>query len=168
MLKKSTIIELSPAKNELDLNRLNFIKNLLTPLDITNEKVYIIVEKLIHNIKFNNFSYSLFLKLCIYIFELENAQINIQECVLCKTKERIDTIDFMCGGLLCFYCRIKNNSRSIEPILLRKIIKLFYIENLVDIIEIYFDFQEVKITKELFSLFLNENLGLNSYYLKKI
>jgi len=166
-LKRATLIETVEVNDEHELNRLGLIRDILIRYESIDPSTFILVVQILNDIQAGITNISLFLTVLINVLKKENIVFQVDACGTCGSIEFISSFDLMDGGLLCKICR-NNHNFKMEGEFLRKIIRLFKLDQNKMIPNLGFTPQEEKIVKEIFINYLSNNLGLYPDKLAKI
>ncbi len=159
-LKRSTSIKPAQPKNHQHLNILTLITRILMQFKNVNSEVYPIITKILKDMEFNTFNLSNIIYLINKVLSGERIKMELTKCVLCKRNDKISGFSLNEGGLICSECD-PNGDFRLPVNTIKKLMKLFIINDINLVGEIQFSPAEETVVKEMYKNFLNDNLGWN-------
>lgn len=166
-LKRSTIISEMTKINDSILNIFQVVNNLILNNEKNDKQTYHILDKIISAFVNNNFNFQNILELMVLVLRQNNYYPEVRSCVVCGTRQNIDGFSLYEGGLLCLEHN-ENRKYKLAPSTLKKIIFLNSLNNLLELNSLEFDNGEIQKIRDMYKLFLENQLGFNLYYINRI
>lgn len=166
-LKRATLLNETIIDSQYNQNLTLLVKHLIINNKKVSRIIYLLIDELFMNLNNPNYNFFVAIIYLMYLIILnENYKLTINRCAICKSTKNIISFSLDYGGLICRNCNKRLGLIHLDENFLKKIIKLTTTFNFDELQSIIFDPNEERILLELFKLFLTNNLGIDTYYLK--